>query len=94
MIAEFDESTALFTSLHRTDPYRIDDLDILSNILYVSEKRAELASLAKEFSEIERGRPEVCCLVGTSSCPHFLPSLLFLLLPSLYTFFSAVSPSR
>ncbi|BGP19250.1 hypothetical protein JCM10213_007015 [Rhodosporidiobolus nylandii] len=63
-VREFDESTALFTSLQHSDPYRIDDIDILSNILYVSEKRAELAALAAEYSRVERGRPEVCCLVG------------------------------
>ncbi|GAA5821685.1 hypothetical protein JCM11251_000969 [Rhodosporidiobolus azoricus] len=63
-VREFDESTALFLTLQRTDPYRIDDVDILSNILYVSEKRAELASLAQEYTRVERARPEVCCLVG------------------------------
>ncbi|GAA5910236.1 hypothetical protein JCM6882_001782 [Rhodosporidiobolus microsporus] len=63
-VREFDEATALFTSLQRTDPYRIDDVDILSNILYVSEKRAELAALAQEYTKVERARPEVCCLVG------------------------------
>ncbi|GAA5991040.1 hypothetical protein JCM11641_006599 [Rhodosporidiobolus odoratus] len=63
-VREFDESTALFTTLQRTDPYRLDDVDILSNILYVSEKRAELAALAGELSKVERGRPEVCCLIG------------------------------
>lgn len=71
--AEFEESTTLFTSLRAADPYRIDDIDILSNILYVSEKRAELASLAQEYSKVERNRPEVCCLVGAS---FLIPSLL------------------
>ncbi|GAA5887104.1 hypothetical protein JCM5296_001595 [Sporobolomyces johnsonii] len=63
-VREFDESTALFTSLQKTDPYRVEDIDIFSNILYVSEKRAELATLAQEYTKMDRMRPEVCCLVG------------------------------
>ncbi|GJN93627.1 hypothetical protein Rhopal_006684-T1 [Rhodotorula paludigena] len=63
-VREFDEATHLFESLQQTDPYRLDDVDILSNILYVSEKRAELAALAQEYSRVDRVRPEVCCLVG------------------------------
>ncbi|GAA5853861.1 hypothetical protein JCM8547_007477 [Rhodosporidiobolus lusitaniae] len=63
-VREFEESTDLFSSLHDSDPFRIDDIDILSNILYVSEKRAELAALAQEYTKVDRMRPEVCCLVG------------------------------
>jgi len=63
---DFDEATALFTSLQQTDPYRLDDVDVLSNILYVSEKRAELAALAQEYTRLDRVRPEVCCLIGES----------------------------
>ena len=63
-IIEFDEATAYFTALQKTDPYRVEDIDIFSNILYVSEKRAELAMLAQEYTNMDRSRPEVCCLVG------------------------------
>lgn len=63
---EFDESLVHFTALRKVDPYRLDDLDILSNILYVSEKRAELATLAQEYMRVDRVRPETCCLVGES----------------------------
>lgn len=63
---EFDESLVHFTALRKVDPYRLDDLDVLSNILYVSEKRAELATLAQEYMRVDRVRPETCCLVGES----------------------------
>ncbi|GAA6010860.1 hypothetical protein JCM10207_003963 [Rhodosporidiobolus poonsookiae] len=63
-VRDFDDSSSLFASLQTTDPYRLDDVDILSNILYVSEKRAELAALAQEYTRVERARPEVCCLIG------------------------------
>lgn len=64
LVAEFDEATSYFTSLQKADPYRVEDIDIFSNILYVSEKRAELAMLAQEYTKMDRSRPEVCCLVG------------------------------
>ncbi|PRQ75797.1 hypothetical protein AAT19DRAFT_12819 [Rhodotorula toruloides] len=63
-LREFEDATNLFTALRDSDPYRIEDLDVFSNILYVSEKRAELAALAQEYVRVERMRPEVCCLVG------------------------------
>ncbi|GAA5915775.1 anaphase promoting complex subunit CDC23 [Sporobolomyces salmoneus] len=63
-VRDFDESLSVFDSLQRSDPYRVEDVDILSNILYVSEKRAELAKLAQDYVQLERMRPEVCCLVG------------------------------
>ncbi|GAA5971241.1 hypothetical protein JCM8115_005814 [Rhodotorula mucilaginosa] len=61
---DFDDATAVFHKLHESDPYRLEDLDVLSNILYVSEKRAELATLAQEYTRVDRMRPETCCLVG------------------------------
>ncbi|KAM0747566.1 TPR-like protein [Meredithblackwellia eburnea MCA 4105] len=63
-IREFDEATAHFTELREADPFRIEDIDTFSNILYVSEKRAELAMLAQEYAKIDRARPETCCLIG------------------------------
>ncbi|SCV72885.1 BQ2448_31 [Microbotryum intermedium] len=61
---EFDEATEYFTKLQESDPYRVEEIDIFSNILYVSEKRAELATLAQEYTKMDRSRAEVCCLVG------------------------------
>ncbi|KAI5478692.1 hypothetical protein MNV49_004719 [Pseudohyphozyma bogoriensis] len=63
-IREFDEAGAYFVELRQSDPYRIEDIDIFSNILYVSEKRADLATLAQDYIKMDRSRPEVCCLVG------------------------------
>ncbi|KAL8280147.1 hypothetical protein RQP46_007477 [Phenoliferia psychrophenolica] len=63
-IREFDEAAAYFAALRESDPYRIEDIDTYSNILYVSEKRAELAMLAQEYTKLDRSRPETCCLVG------------------------------
>ena len=63
-LREFDEAEALFDSIFETDPYRTDDIDTYSNILYVMEKRAKLAALAQKYTSLDRHRPETCCLVG------------------------------
>lgn len=63
-LREFDEAEALFDSIFEADPYRTDDIDTYSNILYVMEKRAKLAALAQKYTSLDRHRPETCCLVG------------------------------
>lgn len=63
-LREFEDALALFGRLRVEEPQRVDDVDIYSNILYVSEKHAELALLAHEYIQVDRHRPEVCCLVG------------------------------
>ncbi|TCD69804.1 Anaphase-promoting complex subunit 23 [Steccherinum ochraceum] len=60
----FGNAEAQFKKLRAIDPYRIDDIDVYSNILYVSENRLELSKLAHEFLPLEKDRPEICCLVG------------------------------
>lgn len=47
------------------DPYRLDDMDVYSNALYVSQRRYDLASLAHSSNEIEPFRYETCfCLAN------------------------------
>jgi len=46
------------------DPYRLDDMDILSNMYYVNGQRTELAHLAHHCTQIDRFRVETCCVVG------------------------------
>lgn len=95
---DFDDATAVFHKLHESDPYRLEDLDVLSNILYVSEKRAELATLAQEYTRIDRMRPETCCLVGkslsTAACIDELRRRLTLAASCLLPLFFRASRSR
>jgi hypothetical protein len=63
-LAEFDEAEAIFDEIYARDPYRVDDIDTYSNILYVMEKRAKLSAMAQKYTELDRNRPETCCLVG------------------------------
>lgn len=48
----------------KRDPYRIGDMDVYSNVLYVRGDRAKLSYLAHRVSKTDRYRPEACCIVG------------------------------
>ncbi|KLO15382.1 TPR-like protein [Schizopora paradoxa] len=61
---DFSNAEIQFDKILELDPYRIDDIDIFSNILYVAENRSKLSKLAHHFLAIDKDRPEVCCLVG------------------------------
>lgn len=45
-VRNFDESGQIFEDLRTADPYRLEDMDTYSNILYVLESKAELSRLA------------------------------------------------
>merc|ERR1719402_544759 len=59
-----DEAVTYFKQLAELDPYRLDNLDTYSNLLYVKEQRVELAHLAHKTNLIDKYRPETCCVIG------------------------------
>lgn len=61
---EFVQAETLFDKILAIDPERIDDIDIYSNILYVTDNHLKLSKLAHEFLALDKDRPEVCCLIG------------------------------
>ncbi|KAI6046221.1 hypothetical protein EDC04DRAFT_3016435 [Pisolithus marmoratus] len=61
---DFRQAEEQFENILSIDPYRVDDIDIYSNILYVTENQLKLTWLAHQFLERDKDRPEVCCLVG------------------------------
>ncbi|KAJ2851426.1 anaphase-promoting complex component apc8 [Coemansia brasiliensis] len=61
---EFEDASRLFAQLQKTDPHRLDLMDIYSNILYVMEDRARLGELAHRCAHLDRFRPETCCVIG------------------------------
>jgi anaphase-promoting complex subunit 8 len=65
---DFSRAEVQFERIRALDPYRIDDIDIYSNILYVTDNKLKLSRLAHEFLGLDKDRPEVCCLVGPF-CP-------------------------
>ncbi len=46
------------------DPYRLEGMDIYSNILYVNQSRVKLSHLAHAATTTEQYCPETCCIVG------------------------------
>lgn len=66
---DYNEAEALFDEMRKEQPYRIEDMDIYSNLLYLQDSRHKLSLLAHDCVRIDRYRPETCCIVGTSlSC--------------------------
>ncbi|XP_067118265.1 cell division cycle protein 23 homolog [Centruroides vittatus] len=61
---DVDQAIECFQSLQKIDPFRLDNMDIYSNLLYVKEMRMELSYLAHHTSEIEKYRVETCCVIG------------------------------
>jgi anaphase-promoting complex subunit 8 len=58
---EFDVAIDLFEKLTRLDPFRYENMDLYSNILYI---KGELAYLAYRTFHNDKYRPETCCVIG------------------------------
>nr|XP_032806261.1 cell division cycle protein 23 homolog [Petromyzon marinus] len=63
-IRDIDNALALFSDLRKRDPYRIENMDTYSNLLYVKNKKPELSYLAHSLCEIDKYRVETCCVIG------------------------------
>ncbi|RZF48627.1 hypothetical protein LSTR_LSTR016989, partial [Laodelphax striatellus] len=61
---EVNTAILTFRELRKKDPYRLDNLDTLSNLLYVKEMSVDLAFLAHHASETDKYRVETCCVIG------------------------------
>lgn len=61
---EYDIAIDWFQRLLRQDPFRYENLDLYSNILYIKERYGELANLAFTVFQNDKYRPESCCVVG------------------------------
>lgn len=63
---EVDKAIEVFHTIQEVDPYRLDNLDTFSNLLFVKEFKTEMASLAHKALSISKYRPETCCVIGKS----------------------------
>ena len=63
-LRRFDQAQLLLEALRRDDPHRLEDVDTLSNILYVRGEAAQLSALAQEVFALDRYSPQACCVVG------------------------------
>ncbi|XP_055386594.1 cell division cycle protein 23 homolog [Condylostylus longicornis] len=70
---DVDKAIETFQMLQEADPYRLDNLDTFSNLLFVKDLKTEMASLAHKAVEINKYRPETCCVIGnyySIRCEH------------------------
>ncbi|XP_059169104.1 cell division cycle protein 23 homolog [Physella acuta] len=63
-IRDVDLAVQTFKTLELMDPYRIENMDIYSNLLYVKEKKSELAHLAHKCCTVNKYCVETCCVIG------------------------------
>ena len=63
-LSDYDNAMEFFFQALTKDPFRFENMDILSNILYVKEKHNELGKLAIRCFEIDKYSPETCCVLG------------------------------
>ncbi|GFP98469.1 anaphase-promoting complex subunit 8 [Phtheirospermum japonicum] len=63
-LREFEQVEVIFEELLRIDPYRIEDMDMYSNVLYAKECSSALSYLAHRVFLTDKYRPESCCIVG------------------------------
>lgn len=61
---DVDKAIEMFQQILLTDPYRLENLDMYSNLLFVREQKTLLAHLAYKAVEINKYRPETCCVIG------------------------------
>ncbi|XP_064103246.1 cell division cycle protein 23 homolog isoform X1 [Macrobrachium nipponense] len=61
---DVDQAVTIFKELESIDPFRLDNLDTYSNLLYVKEMRVELSHLAHRVVQVDKYRMETCCVVG------------------------------
>ncbi|CAL9232400.1 unnamed protein product, partial [Arabidopsis halleri] len=61
---EFDHVEIMFREHLRNDPYRMEDMDMYSNVLYAKEACAALSYLAHKVVLTDKYRPESCCIIG------------------------------
>lgn len=57
-------ATSLFEKVIEEDPFRLEDLDAYSNLLYVTEQKSKLAFLAQHVEATNKYRTETCCIVA------------------------------
>jgi anaphase-promoting complex subunit 8 len=67
-MADFEAAERAFDEVRKIDPFRLDEIEIYSNMLYVMGKKAKLGQMAHEYAQVNKNRAEVCCLIGEPCC--------------------------
>ncbi|XP_013103699.2 cell division cycle protein 23 homolog [Stomoxys calcitrans] len=77
---DVDKAIEIFQDLQEADPYRLDNMDTYSNLLFVKELKTEMAQLAHKAVGINKYRPETCCVIGnyySIRCDHQMAIMYF-----------------
>ncbi|XP_050426023.1 cell division cycle protein 23 homolog isoform X2 [Adelges cooleyi] len=77
---EIASSVKEFINVLQLDPYRLDNIDLLSNLMYVCDHRDQLVVLSKHTSTVDRYRQETLCVLGnlySLKCDHAKSVLYF-----------------
>ncbi|XP_073827165.1 cell division cycle protein 23 [Musca autumnalis] len=77
---DVDKAIEIFQELQEVDPYRLDNMDTYSNLLFVKELKTEMAQLAHKAVGINKYRPETCCVIGnyySIRCDHQMAIMYF-----------------
>lgn len=62
---DYDRAEIIFDEIIKSDPYRVDEMDIYSNILYVMERKmGKLSYLAHMCTYTDKYRSETMCVIG------------------------------
>lgn len=64
---DYPHAEAIFEEIRAENPYRLEDMDKYSNLIYVqerSDKHMKLSILAHQCERIDKYRPETCCIIG------------------------------
>ncbi|RXG71500.1 Cell division cycle protein 23-like protein [Armadillidium vulgare] len=63
-IYTLEEAVTLYKEIEALDPFRLENVDVYSNLLYVQEMRVDLSHLAHRVVTIDKYRVETCCVIG------------------------------
>lgn len=63
-LRQFALAKRTLEELHHHMPYRLECMDVYSNILYVQEDSVTLSQLAHAAIQVDKFRAETCCIVG------------------------------
>ncbi|KAL1934859.1 hypothetical protein VTP01DRAFT_7041 [Rhizomucor pusillus] len=66
-LRDYPHAEAIFEEIRAENPYRLEDMDKYSNLIYVqerSDKHMKLSILAHQCERIDKYRPETCCIIG------------------------------
>ncbi|CAG8602031.1 13542_t:CDS:2 [Dentiscutata erythropus] len=68
---DYDRAEVIFDEIIKSDPYRVDEMDVYSNILYVMERKiGKLSYLAHMCTYTDKYRSETMCVIAWTLMGH------------------------